>query len=97
MDLCYNAEYTLCEDLLGFTEVIEYKTSTQLFRLCKDMDVVACAVIDFENKQCTIFIKQGKDLTHERNHCRGWSHGEVSGRYQTPWKPFPEIKALQNE
>ena len=87
MDLCYFAETQLCEDLLNFKEVIEFKTEAQLVRVCKDFEIVACAKIDFTNKTCTIYLSNSRGLAssslrHERNHCRGWDHENINnGQY----------------
>ena len=97
MDLCYDAETHLCDDLLRFSQVIEYKTKYQLVRLCEDFDAIACAVIDFENKQCTIYIdyrrkNKSTDLKHEVNHCHGWLHDNTDDYEDKPWYPIERLQ-----
>jgi len=95
MDACYDAETYLCPDLLGFQEKVVFVNESSLVRNCKDFEAEACAVINFKMKTCTIYLNgvrgpTASDLTHERNHCRGWNHEDINtGEYEKEhWFPI---------
>lgn len=64
-------------------EVVYYKASPKIFdAVCRTVflgHTFSCAEVNFEQKKCTILVREGQTLTsdtdrHERDHCRGLDH-----------------------
>lgn len=92
MDLyCENAEAVLCEPLVR----VEIKIERHLPRVVSfkcGFDAQACAKLNIATGECTIYLSNERDLTHEMNHCFGWTHqSNKSKAYKETWKPFPQF------
>lgn len=91
--VCSDAEKGLCDDLLGYEVEVEYHANKRkIGRLCGRLDAKACAKIYPDRQLCVVHVSTRHtkaELTHELNHCNGWSHThEKTKSYRSEWTPL---------
>lgn len=95
MDYCIDAEHVPCPDLIGYEVEYNLVPRPAVYRRC-GFGALACAVLDFDRKVCTIHITAAKAndmevVMHELNHCNGWTHeSDQHSSYSRPWTPIKD-------